>query len=476
MSVTLNTHNTRLNLRTNDTSHGKYDSRYLALHVQWVSGTNYNVNATLYSIGSNGTNYDIEGLKAVVNGKTIYTYNTVLWTTKVFPAKNGTKSTIINITKTGKVSATLEGCVWYSASSDRLNETRQSGSMYIPYMVKYNKKGGSGTTSTQRKYYGENLTIQSNTPTKTGYTFKGWNTNSSATAASHQPGGTVTGNKDVTFYAVWSVNSYQYNIGTATGVNTSGSTTNGKKNYDSTITLKANVAAGYAWNKWSSNNTSLVADQTTQNTTFAMPAGAVKMTPVVTKNSYQFNIGTATGVNTSGSTTNGTYQHGNTIQLNATVSTGYSWSKWSSNNTSLVADITTKNTTFAMPIGNVKITPVVTANTYTVSFNAVGGSVSPASKTVTYASTYGTLPDPTKEGYAFLGWYTSSSGGTKITSTTTVTITQSQTLYAHWDPLGLVRVYNGSGWPLAIPYIYNGTGWQQAMGHVYNNGGWSIGV
>ena len=73
-----------------------------------------------------------------------------------------------------------------------------------------------------------------------------------------------------------------------------------------------------------------------------------------------------------------------------------------------------------------------TANTYTVSYNANGGSVSPASKTVTYDSTYGTLATPTRTGYAFAGWFTAASGGTQITTSTKVTITAEQTIYAHW--------------------------------------------
>lgn len=45
------------------------------------------------------------------------------------------------------------------------------------------------------------------------------------------------------------------------------------------------------------------------------------------------------------------------------------------------------------------------ANQYIVSFHANGGSVSPASKTVTYNSSYGNLPTPVKSGYDFTGWY-----------------------------------------------------------------------
>ena len=50
------------------------------------------------------------------------------------------------------------------------------------------------------------------------------------------------------------------------------------------------------------------------------------------------------------------------------------------------------------------------SNQYTITFNAMGGNVSPTSKTVTKGGTYGALPTPTRDGYEFIGWFTSSSG------------------------------------------------------------------
>ncbi len=74
-----------------------------------------------------------------------------------------------------------------------------------------------------------------------------------------------------------------------------------------------------------------------------------------------------------------------------------------------------------------------TLPTYTVTFNANGGTCSTASKSVKYSSTYGTLPTPTRSGYNFDGWYTAASGGTKVSSSTKVTATGNHTLYAHWS-------------------------------------------
>ena len=52
--------------------------------------------------------------------------------------------------------------------------------------------------------------------------------------------------------------------------------------------------------------------------------------------------------------------------------------------------------------------------------------------TVTNGSTYGTLPTPSLSGYTFQGWYTSVTGGSKVTSSTKVNLTGSQTLYARF--------------------------------------------
>lgn len=73
-----------------------------------------------------------------------------------------------------------------------------------------------------------------------------------------------------------------------------------------------------------------------------------------------------------------------------------------------------------------------TAASYTLKFDAVGGSVSPSSKKVTNGEPYGDLPIPVRESYIFQGWYTSKSGGDMVTSGTAVSLTGDQTLYAQW--------------------------------------------
>jgi uncharacterized repeat protein (TIGR02543 family) len=87
-----------------------------------------------------------------------------------------------------------------------------------------------------------------------------------------------------------------------------------------------------------------------------------------------------------------------------------------------------------------------TANVYTVSFDAQGGTVSPGTISATYDSTYGTLPVPVKTGHTFGGWYTGTNGiGVMIINTTAVSITGPQTLYAKWTVNSYTVAFDANG-------------------------------
>ena len=85
---------------------------------------------------------------------------------------------------------------------------------------------------------------------------------------------------------------------------------------------------------------------------------------------------------------------------------------------------------------NMDIRPNFSSNIYTVSLISFSES-GDSSKTVTYGGTYGTLPTPTRYGWVFDGWYTSPTGGSKVTSSTKVTTIGNHTLYAHWKTQSL---------------------------------------
>lgn len=75
---------------------------------------------------------------------------------------------------------------------------------------------------------------------------------------------------------------------------------------------------------------------------------------------------------------------------------------------------------------------------YTVHFNANGGTASTNSKDVYYTTPYDELPVPTQPGYTFDGWYTSITGGNKVTKDTKVTTIGDHTLYAHWTKIPVI--------------------------------------
>lgn len=85
------------------------------------------------------------------------------------------------------------------------------------YTVSFNANGGSGSVpASQTQYYNYDVTIGTEKPTRSGYTFKGWSKSSSASTASYQPGGTYTMGLNQTLYAVWDVYDYEFSISNLT--------------------------------------------------------------------------------------------------------------------------------------------------------------------------------------------------------------------------------------------------------------------
>jgi len=72
---------------------------------------------------------------------------------------------------------------------------------------------------------------------------------------------------------------------------------------------------------------------------------------------------------------------------------------------------------------------------YTINFDAQSGTVNPTSKEVTYYSTVGSLPTPTRDGYSFLNWNTAANGsGTTYTSSSNYLLSTNLTVYAIYGP------------------------------------------
>ena len=82
---------------------------------------------------------------------------------------------------------------------------------------------------------------------------------------------------------------------------------------------------------------------------------------------------------------------------------------------------------------------------YEITFNANGGTLTGKnSKKVTYTKSYGTLPEPTREGYGFAGWYTEQVNGNRIDSSSILDTSEAKTLYAHWNPKSYTVIFDGN--------------------------------
>ena len=126
------------------------------------------------------------------------------------------------------------------------------------YTVSYNANGGSGAPSSQTKWYDESLTLSSTKPTRTGYTFKGWSTSSTATTATWSAGGTYTTNATDTLYAVWKANTYTVSYNANGG---SGAPSSQTKTYGKTLTLSSTVptTTNYNFVGWATSSTATTA-------------------------------------------------------------------------------------------------------------------------------------------------------------------------------------------------------------------------
>ena len=142
-----------------------------------------------------------------------------------------------------------------------------------------------------------------------------------------------------------------------------------------------------------------------------------------------------------------------TFTLNNPTRNGYTFIGWTGTD---LDDLTMSVTILTNSVGNRRYEANWQANTYTLTFDANGGSVSPESKTVTYDASF-TLPTPTKSGYTFDGWYNGyekyTNGTWKNTSDITLTawwkansysVTLDDTVYLS-DKATITFNYNYSG-------------------------------
>ena len=132
------------------------------------------------------------------------------------------------------------------------------------YSVTYNANGGTGTTTDASSPYapGTDVTVLSNSFTRTGYTFTGWNTESNGTGDPYAAGGTIENiGGNVTLYAQWSENKTTVTIsaspvGTGTFTVNSVSGTSASVGVTTTATVVATPATDFDFTSWTATNCS----------------------------------------------------------------------------------------------------------------------------------------------------------------------------------------------------------------------------
>ena len=123
---------------------------------------------------------------------------------------------------------------------------------WTSYTIKYNANGGSGAPGNQTKWKDQTLTLSTTKPTRTGYSFLGWSTSSTATTATYSAGGNYTANSAATLYAVWKANTYKVSYNANGG---SGAPSAQTKTYGQTLTLSTTkpTRTNYTFKGWSTS-------------------------------------------------------------------------------------------------------------------------------------------------------------------------------------------------------------------------------
>lgn len=176
-----------------------------------------------------------------------------------------------------------------------------------------------------------------------------------------------------------------------------------------------------------------------------------------------FNVNNVAGESLSGATYD--------FRTDATLHTLGYWSGevgFSANSIPVVGEFTTKSSTVS---GGSIVTsiPIAGAVTYTVTFNALGGTPEPPAQTIVAGSSM-VLPVVKRNGYEFMGWNDAATATSGIVGA--YTPTRSLTLYAIWkERTGSYVYYNNNGIPVKCEVYFNINGSPVRCDVFYNNNG-----
>lgn len=259
------------------------------------------------------------------------------------------------------------------------------------------------------------------TPTRDGYTFVGWFTQKEEGDQVLETS-LVENDSDHTLYARWSTDAYKVTFDANGGsVDPASKTVEYGTAYG---TLPTPEKKGYGFAGWYTAKDG--GDKVTEDTKLE------KAKDVTLYARWSANAVTVSFNANGGSvgTASGSVEYGGKYgSLPTPTRSGYTFSGWytkASGGEKVTADTkvtdSAKHTLYAQ----------WQVNSYTVTFDANGGTVSTSTVDVSYGSTYSSMPTPTRTGFTFTGWYTAASGGTKVTTSTEMTSTKDHTLYAQW--------------------------------------------
>ena len=298
-------------------------------------------------------------------------------------------------------------------------------------------------------------------PVKTGYSFIGWYT--AKTGGALVDTSTVF-TKNATIYARWGelasgdsgkpAASVAFKVtfdanGGDVSLSSDSTDSNGKLSF-----LPSPLRSGYVFVGWfTTKDQAGVAVTTntkyTENTTIYARWDVIPdvNTPLITFDAYG-------GVVTP--TYNNVDDDGQLATLPTPKRDGYSFGGWYTD--AVEGEKVTVSTVFSK---NATIYARWTIETYTITFNADGGTVTPASGTTGGDWRLGSLPTPVRGGYDFGGWYTShEGGGDKVTAGTV--FTGSITVFASWTIKSYTVTFNGNGGTLTSSSMTTGTDWKLA--------------
>ena len=321
-----------------------------------------------------------------------------------------------------------------------------SGSVTIPAQtstIYYNANGGSGAPGSHSYTNATSGTtnLSSTKPTRTGYDFLGWSLSSTATSASYSAGQAwnLSNYGDWTLYAVWRIKTFTVTIRRGTGISdiTSpawGWTNNYKTNtvnYGTSLNINVSLSTGYHWSNWSGSFST-----TTQSYTFTVTSN-IDVTANGAANTYTVNYNANGGSGTTASSSH-TYDSAKALTANGFSRTGYTFQGWSTSSSATSATYSNQQSVTNLTSthgGTVTLYAVWKLITYTVAYDANGGTGAPSSQTKNYGSNL-TLSStkPTKAQTTANGYTLTFDGNTGTASKTTATATNTTTYtFTGWN-------------------------------------------